>query len=488
MKAFSRIALALLLCLGTTALATAEITPGSKSSRLFPNSNSENDVVRDNSISSTIWSLIDLENFSSFAHNEAIRFELPKILHEEEAERSHRRLQEEKELLIQEEGTAEAFDPNDIIVSVTFSEICKSFERWSLHICDQNALLYFLTPTTPTFLRVFCTLLVWPPKTTNSLLTDKVIIFIAISWLLGNLSVYIGLPSLVGELVTGFVLGPPLLDFVPFPGALVLTGNLGLIGLILESGISLDVDQLKEVGSRALLMATVGSVIPLGTGFGIGRWMGLSVKPAIAVGAAFAPSSLGVASNALSTGDVLNTPIGQTIVASSVFDDVLGLILLSILEVFAAPDPSVFQYVLPFISSFGYLIVLGMLGITVFPRVIENRILPLVSESNRDQLAMVLMLVLTICYMLALNYSRASYLTGVFLAGLTFSQLHMVHASFVQHGRPMLNWLLRIFFAATIGFQVPITSFSDIYILRWGFALCKFEIPRSFRCFQYNID
>ncbi|KAL3941862.1 MAG: hypothetical protein SGBAC_003854 [Bacillariaceae sp.] len=116
--------------------------------------------------------------------------------------------------------------------------------------------------------------------------------------------------------------------------------------------------------------------------------MGLSVKPAIAVGAAFAPSSLGVASNALSTGDVLNTPIGQTIVASSVFDDVLGLILLSILEVFAAPDPSVFQYVLPFISSFGYLIVLGMLGITVFPRVIENRILPLVSESNRDQLAM----------------------------------------------------------------------------------------------------
>jgi Kef-type K+ transport system membrane component KefB len=114
-----------------------------------------------------------------------------------------------------------------------------------------------------------------------------------------------------------------------------------------------------------------------------------------------------------------------------------------------------------------------MLGITVFPRVIEKHILPLVSEQKRDQLAMVLMLALTICYMLALNYSGASYLTGVFLAGLTFSQLHMVHASFVKHGRPMLNWLLRIFFAATIGFQVPITSFSNPYVLTWGFALRK---------------
>ncbi|CAJ1943048.1 unnamed protein product [Cylindrotheca closterium] len=424
MKPLSRIAFALSLCFfGLASLINAETTPGLSPSRLLRNSHSDQYDVSDNSIRSTTrWNWIDFANFSSIADYEAFRFEIPEIFQEKGPKGMHRRLQEE-ELLVQEESTADDFNPNDLIVSVTFSEIY------------------------------------------------KVIIFIAIAWLLGNLSVKIGLPTLVGELVTGVVLGPPLLDFVPFPGALVLTGNLGLIGLILESGISLDVVQLQEVGSRALLLAIAGSVIPLATGFGIGRWIGMSTKAAIAVGAAFAPSSLGVASNALSSGDVLNTPIGQTIVASSVFDDVFGLILLSILEVFAAPDPRVFDYILPFISSFGYLIVLGFLGITVFPRVIENNILPLVSEPNRDQLAMVLMLVLTICYMLALNYSRASYLTGVFLAGLTFSQLHMVHASFVKHGRPMLNWLLRIFFAATIGFQVPVTRFSDVYVLGWGFAL-----------------
>ena len=301
----------------------------------------------------------------------------------------------------------------------------------------------------------------------------KVILFIAVAWLLGTLSVYVGLPSLVGEIAAGFLLGPPLADFVPYPGALVLTGNIGLIGLILESGIALDVAQLREVGHRALLLAIVGSALPLLTGFGVGRWIGKDVKSAIAVGAAFAPSSLGVASNALNSGDVLNTPIGQMIVASSVFDDVFGLILLSILEVFADPNPTTFQYILPFLASFGYLIVLGLLGITVLPRLLETRVLPMVAADKRDQFAMVLLMLFTVCYMLALNYSGSSYLTGVFLAGLTFSQLHGVHASFVKNGKPLLNWLLRIFFAATIGFQVPITRFQDKYVLKWGFALCK---------------
>lgn len=281
--------------------------------------------------------------------------------------------------------------------------------------------------------------------------------------------------------MAGFLLGPPLADFVPYPGALVLTGNLGLIGLILESGIALDVDQLKENAGRALLLAIVGSALPLLTGFGIGRWIGMAVKPAIAVGAAFAPSSLGVASNALSSGDVLNTPIGQTIVAASVFDDVFGLILLSILEVFADPNPPAFAYILPFIASFGYLIVLGILGIMVFPRIMQDRILPLVSEGKRDEFAMVLMIILMVGYMLALNYSGASFLTGVFLAGLTFSQLQTVHAWFVKHGRPLLDWLLRIFFAATIGFQVPVTRFQDVFVQKWGLCLRK-------HCNEYFCD
>jgi Kef-type K+ transport system membrane component KefB len=295
----------------------------------------------------------------------------------------------------------------------------------------------------------------------------------AVAWLLGSLSAFAGLPSLVGEIVAGFLLGPPLADFVPYPGALVLLGNIGLIGLLLESGISLDLPQLKINGHRALLMATAGAVIPLAVGFSVGRWIGQDVPSAIAAGACFASTSLGVASNALNTGDVINTPLGQLIVASSVLDDVYGLIMLSLLQVIGDPDSQAFDYVLPFLSSFVCLIGLGALGLTVFPRIIEEKILPLAPEGVRDQVAMVLVLMFVTAYMLLLNESKASYLTGVFLAGLTFCKIRSVHAFFVKYARPIHVWLLRVFFSATIGFQVPITQFHKPYVLKWGFAFRK---------------
>lgn len=287
------------------------------------------------------------------------------------------------------------------------------------------------------------------------------------------------MPTLVGEIVTGFLLGPPLADYVPFPEAMVLIGEIGLIGLLLEAGIEMDIGQLKETGLRAFAMAGTGAVIPLGVGIGLAVASGSSVRAAIAVGAAFAPTSLGVASNALNAGCVANTPVGQLIVAACVVDDIVGLILLSMLEVLVDEDAAPWEYAIPIISSFGYLAVLGLSGLTWLPRVIEKHILSRFPEERREIAAFAMMMMLLLAYLPLLNYSRSSYLTGAFLAGLTFSQIHSIHGTFVRETSSLMTWLLRIFFAASIGFQVPITMFGDPYILQWGFAFCKFVISEE---------
>lgn len=64
----------------------------------------------------------------------------------------------------------------------------------------------------------------------------RLIVFFAAAWIMSNLSSALGMPGLVGEIITGFLLGPPLADFCPFPEAIVMIGNVGLIGLMLESG------------------------------------------------------------------------------------------------------------------------------------------------------------------------------------------------------------------------------------------------------------
>ena len=131
----------------------------------------------------------------------------------------------------------------------------------------------------------------------------------------------------------GIILGPPLLNIVPNAAALVLIGEVGLILLVIEAGIDIDLAVMKLVGSRGLLIAIVGSFLPIGVGFLLAVIMQVGdMKTMIAAGAVFGPTSLGIALNVLKGGGVLNTPVGQMIIAAAVIDDMIALVVLSQLK------------------------------------------------------------------------------------------------------------------------------------------------------------
>lgn len=284
--------------------------------------------------------------------------------------------------------------------------------------------------------------------------TYDTLIFLGVSFTMGELAYYCGIPPLVGQIIAGFLLGPPLADYVSFPQAMVLLGDLGLILLLVEAGVELDVALVKEAGIRPLLIAITGSIIPFGIGLGITLAQGnQSIKSAIASGACFSPTSLGVAANALSGGKALNTPVGQLIVASAVIDDMIGLIILSMLEVLVLDNPPLVSYFIPIISAVGWLVVLGVAALTLIPYLVDKIILPRFKETARPYVAFGLLWLLVLAYLPMMYYTKASYLTGAFLAGLSFSQVEGVHHTFVSEAGPIMEWLLRIFFSASIGFQ-----------------------------------
>jgi Kef-type K+ transport system membrane component KefB len=288
---------------------------------------------------------------------------------------------------------------------------------------------------------------------------------------MGIFTLRLGMPALVGEIVTGFLLGPPLADFVPFPEAMVLVGEIGLIMLLLEAGVELDIAQLKETGTRAVAIGVTGTILPLLVGVGLASTTGASIKSAMAVGASFSPTSLGVAASALKAGKMIDTPVGQLIVAACVIDDILALILLSMFQVLVMDSPPIIQYFIPIISSLGFLVVLGGSAVTWMPKFIENKILHRFSEGNKKLVMFTLMTFLMMAYLPLLNYTKASYLTGAFLAGCTFSQVEHAHHQFMEKTHQLMTWLLRVFFAASIGFQVPVSHFGDPYVIGWGFIL-----------------
>mmetsp|Transcript_10833 Transcript_10833/g.14344 ORF Transcript_10833/g.14344 Transcript_10833/m.14344 type:complete len:780 (+) Transcript_10833:171-2510(+) len=294
-------------------------------------------------------------------------------------------------------------------------------------------------------------------------------LFLVIIYVSGQIAARVfKMPALVGEIFAGILVGPPLGDIVPYAEAFVLIGELGLILLVIEAGIDIDLDTIKLIGGRGFLIAFIGSILPIGIGIALAIPFVDDMTAAIAAGASFGPTSLGIALNILRAGNILNTPVGQLIVSAAVIDDMIALVVLSQLEALTG-DITAMGILIPVISALSFLIIGGYAAIFIVPPVISKYIHPRVDPSHHATVEMAIMFGLVLCLMPATYYAKASYLMGCFIAGLAFCTSHGVHTRFVTQFKRLLQWLMRIFFAASIGFQVPIKDFGQTKVIGLGF-------------------
>lgn len=242
-----------------------------------------------------------------------------------------------------------------------------------------------------------------------------------------------------------------------------------LIFLVLEAGIDVDITTLTLIGARGFIIAIVGSVLPIVIGMVISFALQYDVRTSIAAGAAFGPTSLGICVNILKQGKLVNTPVGQLIISAAVIDDMIALIILSQLEVLdPSAEVSVAKLVIPIASALLFLGLGGYIAITWAPPIFETLIFSRISDKSRPTAELIVMFSLLLALMPATYYSRASFLMGAFIAGLSFCRSHSLHNAFVRQFKRVLQWLLRIFFAASIGFQVPVRTFGNGRVIWQG--------------------
>src|SRR5207248_9627905 len=77
-------------------------------------------------------------------------------------------------------------------------------------------------------------------------------------------------PAVVGEILAGIAIGPSALGLVHGDEVLRVLGELGVILLLLEVGLEMDIAELGAVGRASLTVATVGVIGPFATGYGVG--------------------------------------------------------------------------------------------------------------------------------------------------------------------------------------------------------------------------
>jgi len=296
-----------------------------------------------------------------------------------------------------------------------------------------------------------------------------VMVYLASIYILGFLgSQFLGMPALVGQIFAGIIFGPEVFDQVPYPEAFVLLGEIGLVLLVVEAGVDIDITTLKLIGVRGVIIAFVGSVLPIVLGIGVAFIIGAEPKAAIAAGAAFGPTSLGIAMNILKTGKIINTPTGQLIIAAAIIDDMIALIILSQLTALTG-EITLAGVLQPILVALVFLIIGGYIALFVISDLIEKYIFNEgMSSKKRGVISLIIMWGFVLGLMPATHYPGASHLMGAFLAGLVFCSDHDLHVEFVSQFKRTLQWLMRIFFASTIGFQVPIKNFANGKVIYQG--------------------
>lgn len=154
-------------------------------------------------------------------------------------------------------------------------------------------------------------------------------LFMLVLWCLGRLgdAVYIGL---VFEILTGVLLGPPLANRVPYPDAITLLGQLGLVLLVIEGGLHVDGKKIRDIGPLAIAIAVTGTTLPVLLGWGMLLLLQFGYLEGIAAGIALSSTSIGMATKLLQSNEQLTTRLGSVITVAAMVDDVLSLILLAV--------------------------------------------------------------------------------------------------------------------------------------------------------------
>ena len=155
---------------------------------------------------------------------------------------------------------------------------------------------------------------------------------LATAKLLGALAQRMGQPAVLGELLAGVLLGGSMLGLLD-PGDSVIhaLSELGVIVLLFEIGLHTDLRAMAKVAGTATMVGVVGVVLPFVLGyFAAFSVLGFGQIPSLVCGAALTATSIGISARVLSDLGQLNTREGQVVLGAAVLDDIIGLIVLSV--------------------------------------------------------------------------------------------------------------------------------------------------------------
>jgi Kef-type K+ transport system membrane component KefB len=267
-------------------------------------------------------------------------------------------------------------------------------------------------------------------------------------------------PAVVGEILAGVLVGPSILGWVEPSSIINILAEIGVIFLLFNVGLETKPGDILKVGARSLVVAVLGVIVPFIAGYFLALWWDGSFVEAMFIGAALVATSVGITARVLGSIGLLNRQTSRIILGAAVIDDILGLIILSVVSGFGKE------------GGLNYYDLAKTVGLAVFFTVfvafvgakMMTKIAPRIETLRISKPFFNLGLILCLGLSFAAGSIGVAAIIGAFLAGMSMAE--------ATEDNPRMHHLISgvteffvPFFLVNIGMQLNLSVFKDISIV-----------------------
>ena len=281
-------------------------------------------------------------------------------------------------------------------------------------------------------------------------------------------------PAVVGEILAGVLIGPSLLGWVEPSAIINILAEFGVIFLLFNVGLETKPQDIFKVGKRALMVGGLGVLLPFVAGYFIAvLWAGSFVE-AMFIGAALVATSVGITARVLGGMGLLDVPTARIILGAAVIDDILGLIILSLVSAVSQGDVSYAGLAKTAAAAILFTVFVALVGSRVI-----NRLAPFIQRLHLGKPFFTLGLILCLGLSVASIYVGVAAIIGAFLAGMALAEATEENHKMHQATTGVTEFLVP-FFLVNIGMQLNLSVFRDTSVVVFAILLTLVAVITKF--------
>ncbi|MDB7986623.1 cation:proton antiporter [Faecalicoccus pleomorphus] len=271
------------------------------------------------------------------------------------------------------------------------------------------------------------------------------------------------MPAVVGALIAGILLGPAILNWVQPSDLISSLSEIGVIVLMFGAGLETSITDLRKAGLKALVIAVLGVLVPLGLGYLVASFYNVGPQAWIGnlfLGVILTATSVGITVETLKEMGAMKTTSGNAILAAAVIDDVLGIVALTVVSGLADSSVDVGMVLLKIVLFFVFAVIIGIVLHKVFAWWFDHD-----SRGGLQRYSIISFAFALIMAYVSEEFFGVADITGSFVAGLIISGTSQ--CAYVTKRIGTLSYLLisPVFFAS-IGLKLEPLNFSgEVLIL-----------------------